>query len=80
MDPPTSYIAPESYDKVTVIKGPQTVLYGPGASAGTVLFEREAPRFDKPGVHMDASLVGGSNGRNDENLEVTAGTPKSTDA
>ncbi|GAA7764630.1 MULTISPECIES: TonB-dependent copper receptor [Cupriavidus] len=76
MDPPTSYIAPESYDKVTVIKGPQTVLYGPGASAGTVLFEREAPRFDKPGVHMDASLVGGSNGRNDENLEVTAGTPE----
>src|SRR5437868_8880795 len=28
MDAPTSYIAPESYDKVTVVKGPQTVLYG----------------------------------------------------
>ena len=41
MDAPTSYISPETYDKLTVIKGPQTVLYGPGASAGTVLFDRE---------------------------------------
>jgi outer membrane receptor protein involved in Fe transport len=75
MDSPSSYVAPESYDKVTVIKGPQTVLYGPGASAGTVLFEREAPRFDTAGAHVDASVMGGSNGRNDENLELTAGNP-----
>ena len=27
MDAPTAYIFPEIYDKVTVIKGPQTVLY-----------------------------------------------------
>lgn len=75
MDSPSSYVAPESYDKVTVIKGPQTVLYGPGASAGTVLFEREAPRFDTAGAHVDASVMGGTNGRNDENLELTAGNP-----
>ncbi|KVN58266.1 TonB-dependent copper receptor [Burkholderia stagnalis] len=75
MDAPTSYIAPESYDKVTVVKGPQTVLYGPGASAGTVLFERVTPRFDKPGMRFDGSVVGGSFGRNDQNLDVTAGTP-----
>jgi iron complex outermembrane receptor protein len=30
MDAPTSYISPETYDKLTVIKGPQTVLWGPG--------------------------------------------------
>ena len=29
MDAPTSYISPETYDKLTVIKGPQTVLCGP---------------------------------------------------
>ncbi|MDY7801711.1 TonB-dependent copper receptor [Burkholderia stagnalis] len=75
MDAPTSYIAPESYDKVTVVKGPQTVLYGPGASAGTVLFERVTPRFDKPGMRFDGSVVGSSFGRNDQNLDVTAGTP-----
>ncbi|KWH20889.1 TonB-dependent copper receptor [Burkholderia multivorans] len=75
MDAPTSYIAPESYDKVTVVKGPQTVLYGPGASAGTVLFERTTPRFERPGMRFDGSLVGGSFGRNDQNVDVTAGTP-----
>ncbi|KWE56777.1 TonB-dependent receptor [Burkholderia ubonensis] len=75
MDAPTSYIAPESYDKLTVVKGPQTVLYGPGASAGTVLFERTTRRFGKPGMRFDGSLVGGSFGRNDQNLDVTAGTP-----
>ena len=31
MDAPTSYISPETYDQLTVIKGPQTVLWGPGA-------------------------------------------------
>lgn len=75
MDAPTSYIAPESYDKVTVVKGPQTVLYGPGASAGTVLFERVTPRFERPGMRVDGSLVGGSFGRNDQNVDLTAGTP-----
>ncbi|MBU9461421.1 TonB-dependent copper receptor [Burkholderia multivorans] len=74
MDAPTSYIAPESYDKVTVVKGPQTVLYGPGASAGTVLFERTTPRFERPGMRFDGSVVGGSFGRNDQNVDVTAGT------
>ena len=75
MDAPTSYIAPESYDKVTVVKGPQTVLYGPGASAGTVLFERVTPRFERPGMRFEGSVVGGSFGRNDQNVDVTAGTP-----
>ncbi|AJX34784.1 TonB-dependent copper receptor [Burkholderia oklahomensis] len=75
MDAPTSYIAPESYDKVTVVKGPQTVLYGPGASAGTVLFERVTPRFKANGMRFDGSVVGGSFGRNDQNVDVTAGTP-----
>lgn len=41
MDSPSSYISPDTFDKLTVIKGPQTVLWGPGASAATVLFERE---------------------------------------
>lgn len=44
MDPPTAYVFPAAYDRITVLKGPQSVLYGPGASAGTVLFERSTSR------------------------------------
>lgn len=75
MDPPTAYVFPESFDRITVIKGPQTVLYGPGNSAGTVLFERTSARLSRPGWHGTASLLGGSWGRNDEVLDATGGTP-----
>ncbi|MDD5330826.1 MAG: TonB-dependent copper receptor [Sulfuricella sp.] len=75
MDPPTAYVFPESYDRITVIKGPQTVLYGPGSSAGTVLFERTIKRFDPPGWKFNGSLMAGSFGRNDEVADLRAGTP-----
>ena len=45
MDNALSDIAPETYDRLIVVKGPQTVLWGGGASAGTVRFEREIPYF-----------------------------------
>ncbi|MDN0086757.1 TonB-dependent copper receptor [Yersinia nurmii] len=73
MDAPTSYISPESYDLLTVVKGPQSVLWGAGASAGTVLFERERPRFEQTGVTGNGSLLVGSNGRWDKNLDVSLG-------
>ncbi|QIM72635.1 TonB-dependent copper receptor [Bordetella trematum] len=76
MDAPTSYISPETFDRLTVIKGPQTVLWGPGASAGTIRFDREAPHFEEPGVRFDGSLTGGSFGRNDQMLDLTAGNGK----
>ncbi len=74
MDPPTAYIFPESYDRITVLKGPETVLYGPGNSAGTVRFERANERFQRPGFEGFASLMGGSFGRNDEVLDARVGT------
>ena len=40
MDPPTAYVFPSAFDRVTIIKGPQSVLHGPGLTAGVVLFER----------------------------------------
>ncbi|WP_094605615.1 Vitamin B12 transporter BtuB [Sporomusa silvacetica DSM 10669] len=76
MDPPTAYIFPESYSKITVLKGPETVLYGGGNIAGTVLFERITPRFQKPGARVYSSLLTGSNGRNDELLDITSGDTK----
>ncbi|MDR2155619.1 MAG: TonB-dependent copper receptor, partial [Burkholderiaceae bacterium] len=73
MDAPTSYIAPETYDRITLIKGPQSVVNGPGMSAGAVLFERDTQPFDAPGIRFNGSLVGGSFGRNDQNIDLSAG-------
>jgi iron complex outermembrane recepter protein len=73
MDPPTAYVFPDAYDKITLIKGPQTVVYGPGNSAGVVLFERKAKRFENPGLDLNASVMAGSFGRHDEILDFTAG-------
>ncbi|HQZ46003.1 MAG TPA: TonB-dependent copper receptor [Usitatibacteraceae bacterium] len=75
MDPPTAYVFPEAFDRVTVIKGPQGVLNGPGQSAGVVLFERDPKRFTAPGARAYASLLGGSFGRHDEVVDAQAGSP-----
>ncbi|MBI4938074.1 MAG: TonB-dependent copper receptor [Nitrosomonadales bacterium] len=74
MDPPTAYVFPAAYDRITVLKGPQTVLYGPGNSAGVVLFERDVKRAEQAGVKANGSLMLGSFGRNDAMAEVRAGS------
>lgn len=66
MDPPTAYVFPEAYDSIRVIKGPQTVKYGPGNSAGVVLFERKEESADAQGWVFYGSLLGASFGRHDE--------------
>ncbi|XBS68659.1 TonB-dependent copper receptor [Acerihabitans sp. KWT182] len=73
MDAPTSYISPESFDLLTLVKGPQTVLWGPGASAGVVRFERTRPHFETGGVGADAGLLAGSNQRFDKNIDARVG-------
>ncbi|NBA95125.1 TonB-dependent copper receptor [Pseudomonas sp. R5(2019)] len=73
MDAPTSYISPETYDRLTVIKGPQSVLWGPGGSAGTILFEREPEQFGELGSRVNAGVLAGSNGRFDKVLDTAAG-------
>ncbi len=74
MDPPTAYLFPETFDRVTVLKGPQSVLYGPVPVAGSVLFERETPQFASPGVEGDVSVLAGSDSRVDGGATVTAGS------
>lgn len=76
MDNAMSYVSPETYDRLTIVKGPQTVLWGGGASAGTVRFEREIPYFDRAGARASGSLLVGGNGRNDQVLEASAGAPR----
>ncbi|MFP5383782.1 MAG: TonB-dependent copper receptor [Gammaproteobacteria bacterium] len=75
MDPPTAYVFPEAYDRITVLKGPQSVLHGGGSSAATVLFERNRTRLAESGIQGRASLTAGSFGRNDQVVEVNGGTP-----
>ena len=48
MDPPTSFATPNAFDEVTVIKGVQSLRFGPGGTAGTVLFQRNVPVFPEP--------------------------------
>lgn len=74
MDNPTSYISPESYDRLTVVKGPETVRWGPTGSAATILFERDPQHFDKPTVKGDSSIVIGSNSRFESRIDGTVGS------
>ncbi|MCC7043860.1 MAG: TonB-dependent copper receptor [Acidobacteria bacterium] len=75
MDPPTAYVFPETYDIVTVVKGPQTVKYGAAASAGTVLFERVNERLAAPSWQANGGVTAGAWGRNDQVFDLRAGTP-----
>jgi iron complex outermembrane receptor protein len=76
MDPPTAYVFPEAYDRIVVVKGPQTVLQGPGNSAATVSFERSVERFSERGANGTGSVLGGSFGRTDLVGDLRAGTPE----
>ena len=73
MDAPTSYIQPESFDRISVIKGPQTVQYANTGSAATVIFEREKPQLEDKHYQGQASVLTGSFGRLDHNVEATVG-------
>ncbi len=74
MDAPTSYIQPESYDQISVIKGPQTVQYAQTGSAATVIFERKPVRFNEDQHYQgQASAMLGSFGRLDHNVEAAVG-------
>jgi len=75
MDPPTAYIFPDTFEKVTLIKGPQSVLYGSGASAGTVRFERAPIYFAEPGWQANSAITAASFDRYDVFLDAKAGTP-----
>lgn len=76
MDPPTAYIFPETLDSIKVIKGPQTVKYGPGNAAGVVLFERDHERPAEAGWHLYSSLLAGSAERRDGTVDARYSSPE----
>lgn len=72
MDAPTSYIAPQNFDEITVVKGPQTVLFG-AASAATVNFARTPERLTGDTITGQASATAASNQRFDNDIETILG-------
>jgi iron complex outermembrane receptor protein len=75
MDPPTAYVFPDAYDRIKVVKGPETVLYGGGNLGGTVSFERDIKRFKTPDVQGHFGAAYGSFNRNDQFMDLTGGVP-----
>lgn len=71
MDPPTAYIAPQNYDQIRVIKGPQSVQYLPANAF--VLFEREHYQLAEAGIQGDLSALLASYGRREANADLTLG-------
>lgn len=76
MDPPTAYIFPETLDQIKVIKGPQSVKYGPGNAAGVVLFERDRERPLEAEWDLHASLLAGSAERQDGVVDAAYKSPE----
>ncbi|MFW6218114.1 MAG: TonB-dependent copper receptor [Verrucomicrobiota bacterium] len=76
MDPPTAYVFPGAYDRVVIMRGPQSVRYGAGHSAGMARFEREPSHFESFGIEGMTQLTVGAFGRNDQLIDVEAGSPK----
>ena len=72
MDPTATYAFPETFSSITVNKGPQSVRYG-ASVAGSVIFARDTQRFERPEVRGTVSVLGASNHRIDELVDVAAG-------
>ncbi|WP_169915889.1 TonB-dependent receptor [Shewanella psychrophila] len=73
MDHSTSY-ATVGYDKITVIKGNQSVLYGAGGSGGSIFIERERPELMESGLTGKIDMTATSNsGRRKLSADVATG-------
>ena len=73
-DPGTSYIQPDAHDHLTIVKGPNSVLYG-SSMGGLVIFNETPRKFDKPGAYTRLAGGLGNFGRRDLTADVTVGTP-----
>ena len=62
MDPPTSFAVPSGVDRVTVVKGVQSLAHGSGGTGGAVLVERLLPWTSDPGTQARVGAGAGDNG------------------
>jgi iron complex outermembrane receptor protein len=71
MDPATSYSTTGATDQLVVIRGVQTLQYGPGAPGGTVIYDRKTPVFDETTWNLSAT-TGGSSWSDAPDVDVDA--------
>lgn len=78
MDPPTAYNGVDKFENITVIKGAQSVIYGGGGSGGTVLLEREKPKFSTDKPYSGAFTAGYKDNANsfETSIDVATGSDK----
>lgn len=74
MDPPTTYLAADSYDRVSITKGPNSVRFG-HAIGGTVEFERNADRPAAARQQLAAGLQAGRFDQQQASVDVQIGNP-----
>lgn len=72
MDTAITYIAPQNYRSIKIIKGPQDVRYGALVNGG-LFFDREILRLDKTIYGADLNLLYGSFNQSEISGEVIAG-------
>ncbi len=74
MDPPTTYLPVDAFDRITVTKGPSSVRYG-AAIAGTVEFQRDTVRPTKPAASLGLNGQTGSFGQYQTGADLRLATP-----
>ncbi|WP_162782086.1 TonB-dependent receptor domain-containing protein [Arenimonas caeni] len=62
MDPPSAFTVAAAVDRVTVVKGVQSLAYGAGGTGGTILVERGLPWTADAGGSVRAGAGAGDNG------------------
>ena len=72
MDTTITYVFPENYNRISILKGSQDVRYG-ALIGGGVLFDRDILRLSKSQFTFDGSALYGSFGSFDANANVLAG-------
>lgn len=74
MDNPASYVSPESYDKITVVKGHKLFSMRIRVQQQPLFFEREPEQLTSAKPYRgQASVMLGSYGRLDQNVEAAVG-------
>lgn len=72
MDTTLTYIFPQNYNSIEIIKGPQDVRFG-SLITGGMLFDREILTLNKPSFNGGADMLYGSFGRIDANTHLIGG-------
>lgn len=72
MDTTLTYIFPQNYNSIVIIKGPQDVRYG-SLITGGMLFDREILTLQKPSFSGGVDALYGSFGRVDANTHLIGG-------